>query len=203
MKKKNVLVMALSLVLVAVISVGATMAYFTDQTETAVNVFTSGKVDIELVDKSPEGVDLICGEETENGIEYERVQPGDKLSKTVGVNVAAGSENAWTALKLTFSATPAQGSALTEEQAIAAVKALIAVDADKWEVADDIYYCKSALAAESGATLFKTIEIPAEWDNNYGGISFTIGVEAAAVQEANLTYEAAKAELKEMLTPEA
>ena len=43
MKNKRFLTGAISLALVAVVSVGATLAYFTDKTETAENVFTTGK----------------------------------------------------------------------------------------------------------------------------------------------------------------
>lgn len=43
MKKKNVLMMAMSLVLVAVIAVGGTLAYLTSESETLTNVFTVGK----------------------------------------------------------------------------------------------------------------------------------------------------------------
>ena len=43
MKKKNIMTAALSLSLVGVIAVGGTLAYFTDQAETKVNAFTTGK----------------------------------------------------------------------------------------------------------------------------------------------------------------
>ena len=54
MKKRNLLISLLSLALVAVIGVGATLAYFTDKTDTKKNTFTTGKVDIVLHDMSPE-----------------------------------------------------------------------------------------------------------------------------------------------------
>ncbi|OUN80312.1 hypothetical protein B5G03_16890, partial [Gemmiger sp. An50] len=45
MKKKNILTAAVSLSLVACLSIGATLAYFTDKSDTMTNVFTTGKVD--------------------------------------------------------------------------------------------------------------------------------------------------------------
>ena len=55
MKRKNALIAAASLLLVAVIAVGGTLAYFTDTTAQRDNVFTTGKVDIGIVDASPAG----------------------------------------------------------------------------------------------------------------------------------------------------
>ena len=48
MKMKKVLAMALALVLAMAIGVGATLAYLMDTTETKVNTFTVGNVDITL-----------------------------------------------------------------------------------------------------------------------------------------------------------
>ena len=49
MNKKRVTALAVSLSLVAVIGIGATLAYFTDQTDTQ-NVINMGHVDIDLVE---------------------------------------------------------------------------------------------------------------------------------------------------------
>ncbi len=47
MKKKKILTMVAAVALVAVIGVGATLAYFTDK-DSKTNVVTMGKVDIDL-----------------------------------------------------------------------------------------------------------------------------------------------------------
>lgn len=49
MKKKSILLAATAVMLVAAMSIGGMLAYFTD-TEDAVNTFTVGKVDIELTE---------------------------------------------------------------------------------------------------------------------------------------------------------
>ena len=59
MNKRRILAAAMALCIVAIIAVGATLAYFTD-TKTATNTFTMGDVQIELDEtdvKNPEGED--------------------------------------------------------------------------------------------------------------------------------------------------
>ena len=97
MKKKNLLTAALSLSLVAVITVGATLAYFTDTTDAQTNVFTTGNVNIQMTDKT-ESTDpnVKVGEYeydaqgNQTGILYTNVLPGDTLSKKVAVEVLDG-----------------------------------------------------------------------------------------------------------------
>lgn len=90
MNKKNILTAAVSLSLVACLSIGATLAYFTD-THTKTNVFTTGEVDIILNDISPEVDGMVSGDPYINnetsGIRYENVVPGDELSKDVSITV--------------------------------------------------------------------------------------------------------------------
>ena len=54
MKRKNALIAAASLLLVAVIAVGGTLAYFTDTTAQRDNVFTTGI-------RTPTGIFAACG----------------------------------------------------------------------------------------------------------------------------------------------
>lgn len=82
MKKKNILTIALSLCLAAVIAVGATLAYFTDSSDVKTNVFEMGHVAIDLIDRLPsdyadtQNDHTWKGEEVKDGIEYENVMPG-------------------------------------------------------------------------------------------------------------------------------
>ena len=57
MKKKNFLTILLSLALVAVIGVGATLAYLTDNTQTVNNKFTFDDIEITLKENAtvPDG----------------------------------------------------------------------------------------------------------------------------------------------------
>lgn len=210
MKKKNILTAALSLALVAVIAVGATLAYFTAQAGEVVNTFTTGNIKIAVVDntdpeegqvggvKDPETGNIDYGTETP-------IMPGDVISKQVSVSVDEESEPAWVALKLTVDATPGAESTMSKEDAIAKVQGLIdaEVDGAKWVKGDDgVYYYQSIV--ETGATaehIFDTLTlVGADWDNDQANMTFSIAVEAYAVQAANIAdAAAAKTELDKLI----
>ena len=123
MKKRNLLVAALSLCLVAIIAVGGTLAYFTDQTNTVTNTFTSGEVDIVLWESSsgedgnPEVLDptTIGGVDgrTYTGINFTGIIPGDKLYKSPTVSVSDTSVNSYVAMRLWV--TGVDGADLSED----------------------------------------------------------------------------------------
>lgn len=60
MKIKNIILTALSLALVAAVSIGGTLAYLTDR-DSEVNTFTLGEVQIELNEEFEQGADLLPG----------------------------------------------------------------------------------------------------------------------------------------------
>ena len=85
MKLKNVFLAGLSVVLVAAIAVGGTLAYLTMDAGDESNVFSIGNIDISLsedVDIFGEGGEV---KKTENGAEYLDIMPGDYLKKEVTV----------------------------------------------------------------------------------------------------------------------
>ena len=83
MKKK--LMMALSLVLVAVMSIGGTLAYLTSLTDPVKNTFTVGNVNITLDETNTDEYGVVIAEGQEGagrgyGNEYKLI-PGHKYSK--------------------------------------------------------------------------------------------------------------------------
>lgn len=199
MKKRNLLISILSLALVCIIGVGATLAYFTDKTETKVNVFTSGHVQINLLDKTEPNENQIGGKYTDTGIAYEDVMPGDQISKIVGVESVIDSESAWVAIRVEVNNVnlpySEEEAAVTEEiyglvNDQVAVEAWTAVPQEDGSV---VYYFNTPLDPYSeykAAMLFDHIDIPgAEWGNAYADMSFDIDVQAAAVQSRNVTLE--------------
>lgn len=110
MKKKSILTMALSLALVGSISVGATLAYLSFQTDPAVNTFTVGQVQISQaetgdwttnplvpgvgVSKSPT---VTVAKSSEPCYVYMRVEYGDKLKDLVTLDINSN----WTPLDQT------------------------------------------------------------------------------------------------------
>lgn len=63
MNKKSLLMMMVTICLIAVVGVGATLAYLTDSTEVVTNKFTLGKTDIEIDEPSwDEPDDIVPGQ---------------------------------------------------------------------------------------------------------------------------------------------
>ncbi len=212
MKKKNALIAAASTLLVAMIAVGATLAYFTDTTAQRDNVFTTGKVDIGIVDISPVGtVDskemvVATGDNHGNGLSYTDIMPGDLISKTVGATVEEGSQPCYLAIRVTAQAEVpnSQNASVNSASVSSQLLDLVAaeVDTDKWIVSRDgdalLCYYREAVSYTAPAagetanpanqvTLFEHFTIPGEeWDNNYAQAGFSLSISAAAVQQKNL-----------------
>lgn len=123
MRKKNLLTMALALVLVGAVGVGATLAYLSDSTTELKNTFTvgsgiditqdeedidydydeddDGKVD-EKYDEDGDGkVDEGKEGRTEIGNDYTDILPGDVLVKDPTVTVKANSTDCYVFMQLT------------------------------------------------------------------------------------------------------
>lgn len=101
MKLKNYLLTGLSLVLVAAIAIGGTLAYLTQDVGEETNVFSVGNIDVSL--KEEVGVFGEGGEvkQTEGGAEYIEVMPGDYLKKEVTVS-NNGKTDAYVAVTVTL-----------------------------------------------------------------------------------------------------
>ncbi len=198
MKKKNLITAAVSLALVAVVGVGATLAYFTDKTESKRNTFASGKVSINLIDETWDVDGQVKGEYYDKdgitGIEYENLMPGDVVSKVVGVENNADSQDAYVAIRVTVGAYAPYAETITNEEIAAQISDIIAsqVDSELWASrdmgnGDVIYYFKSVVPADTqNLVLFDKIPLPgSEWNNEYAELSFDVEVQAAAIQAAN------------------
>lgn len=110
MKKRNLLISLLSLALVAVIGVGATLAYLTDETQTATNTFEMDGISIALqedasvlegevyqIKKTEDDTYMTEGTITgaEKGIDYKDLVPGATVAKKPYVTVTADSADAY------------------------------------------------------------------------------------------------------------
>lgn len=203
MKKRNLLVAALSLCLVAVIAVGGTLAYFTDQTETAVNAFTTGKVDIVLHDMSHKVDGMVQGQVKPDGsgIVYDNVVPGDELSKDVFISVVHDSAPTRLAVLVTVenknTAKPTDVELLNRvDNAIlreGKFPILTSYYAAEFQGLTGTLYIMDGIVDTSDKNqiidLFSSIQIPAEWNNEYADAQFDINVTAYAAQADNLSAE--------------
>lgn len=97
MKKKSLITMSAALSLVAVVGIGATLAYLSDTTEVVTNTFTVGNVAITLDETD---IDGNVGDRTDEGNDYTNIQPGDVLTKDPVVHLTEGSEEAYVFIKV-------------------------------------------------------------------------------------------------------
>ncbi len=192
MNKKNILTAAVSLSLVACLSIGATLAYFTDKTQTAENVLTTGNINVKLIDRT-EGPDeedtwLADDPQDDTGITYTHVMPGDEISKLVGLGVEEGSESCYMAMSVSIS----HNNGLDMEDIYEDIRAQAI--ANGWLCMDapngDLYCFYSekvnGTVPMSLVTLFDTVNVPESWTDEYANTTFNIDVKGVAIQAANL-----------------
>ena len=182
--------MMVTICLIAVVGVGATLAYLTDTTETLTNTFTLGKTDIEIDEPEWE--------------EPEDIVPGQEIAKDPTVTVMAKSVDSYVFMSVSgIDAMEAAGFEVGEFNAAW-------VKADDAEGKDGIYVYSDAngpaVVAKSDEdqelpALFEKVTYKAENTETKGG-EFNLLVKAAAVQatgEEGYTYEDAYAAVAESL----
>lgn len=183
MKKKSLLISMLAVVLVALVAVGGTLAYFTSQDDAA-NTFTMGNVAIDL-QESNDGTSWV-----EDGLQYEGVVPGDTNTKIAKVTVADDSADAYIMMTVEVEAD----EAFTAEDVDALYEAIQAEIGDAWTVTtmdDGKLQCvyNEAVAAGEEVILFEEITVPVEFGNNTAGKSFGIVLNAYAIQADHVELE--------------
>lgn len=200
--KRRVLGISLVVALVAIVAVGATLAYFTDSSNEVQNTFTMGNVEIKLDEIDNTKTD---GSRTETGNAYTGVTPGVALDKDPTVwNIGANA--AWVRVNVTVSKASAWKAALTKHEITDLATIFGEHDATKWTragIAEDksndtitySYYYNTVVPATNGSTgaLFKTVTIPAVFDNDdVDSIKgFEITITADAIQtDASFTTAA-------------
>lgn len=192
--KRRVLGISLVVALVAIVAVGATLAYFTDSSNEVQNTFTMGNVKIELDEKDITQTDG----RTVTGNTYTGVTPGVALAKDPTVwNI--GANDAWVRVNVTVSNANAWKTALAKHKITDLATIFGEHDEDKWtraRIAEDAindtitysYYYnavvpgKTASKTSSTEALFTTVTIPAVFDNDdvksIDGFKITITADA-------------------------
>ena len=172
MSKRKILLLASALCLVAVLAVGGTLAYFSDQEE-ATNTFTVGNVDITLTEPNWEG---------SGSVDAPEVYPTEPLAKDPTVtNDGANpcfvriSVTGWDCLKT---------AGLSENNIIYRTDYVDGKLGENWVLHTDgyFYYNKVLAVGEKTDALFDQIVVPADLVNGDGETEFDIQVNAYAVQ---------------------
>ncbi len=195
MKKRNLLISILSLALVAVIGVGATLAYFTDKTDVKNNVFTTGMVDITLTDTS----DSEKATETETGIFFDEVMPGDLLDKNVYITVDKDSAPAYVGAFVSVDYSHFGRPEAYDVMGLVNDAMMRAGTMNNWNTyyvsvggTDGVLYVYNQVVEPDDANdvvldLFSDIQIPTTWGNDFAASSFGINVQAFAAQAENFS----------------
>ena len=189
--KKTLMTIAMALLLVAV-TIGGTVAYMKDHTNTVKNTFTVGNVDIKLdeadIEIAEDGKVTALKTRNEKGNEYKTVYPGFTYPKDPTVTVLHPSEKSWVFVKVEVNKDAALQlwNNVTGEgakdiaSAIAAAEALnTGYDAETWVPLDgtlklngDKVECVLAYKEPVEKTtedvvlpaVMKQLVIPADWD---------------------------------------
>ena len=209
MKKKTILMAAIAVMLVAVLVVGGTLAYFTD-TKSATNTFTMGNVAITLDETDVNNPKA----RTANGNTY-NVYPGQTVQKdpivhNTGKNAAyiRATVNVSNWMNLVAAYYPDFKETFPNDGYKAALNLLVGELGEGWSVvevvkgdtftigqfdAKFILKYDGVLAADADTTaMFQTVTIPAGIDNANAESFDSVKVVAQAIQaDGFVTWEAA------------
>lgn len=216
--RKNIIT-ALAMILVAVISVSATLAYMTAQSGTVTNTFTIGGIKITLDETKVNSATGKIGNNTERVASNDYpFAPGATYDKDPRVT-NTGKDNAWVAVTLTFNT--AQHDALKAALGAANVLGMFNIQSGwKYNTTPVVsgtkttytfMYTTAAVAPGAHQILFTTVTIPAnlnvqdtsgnmktEWSTN-----LVLELNAYACQADNVTTAQAAAELNSVFTIDA
>ena len=170
--KKKILALCLVVVLAVTAVTGATLAYFTDTTETKKNVFTVGNVDIELTEPNW----TVSG-----SVDAPDVYPGEALKKDPTVT-NTGANPCFVRVSVTGLDALSAGNMITYE-----TNYVPGALGENWVLYTDgyFYYTKVLASEEVTTALFDQIRIPTTLTNANGeeyAEVYSVDVYAEAVQ---------------------
>ena len=157
----------------AALIASGTLAFYSAE-ETAKNVMTTGKLDIDLKEETDGGQPW-----PEKG--FENIMPGMDVTKVVyGDNT--GTMDVWLRVKLDKTITPAEGV----EAELNFEKITLDINTADWTEKDGYYYYNKALRpGEKSVPLFTNVHFGAELGNEYMNAKAEIEVTMQAVQANN------------------
>lgn len=168
MNKKKILVLAVSVCLVAILAIGGTLAYFTDDEE-ATNTFTVGNVDITLTEPNWEGT---------GSQDAPEVYPGEPLAKDPTVK-NDGANPCFVRIKVEGLDCLGNAGMITYRTDYVTGNL-----GDNWVLHTDgyFYYNKVLEVGVTTDALFDQIVIPTGLENGDAETEFNVVVTAEAVQ---------------------
>lgn len=167
--KKRTLILVLSIAIIAVATLGATLAYFTDKEEDT-NTFTIGNVNIELTE--PSWVEDVSD-----------VYPGQVLDKDPTVK-NIGNNPCLVRVKVEWPLLPVPTDVPADDVVVDYSGPL----GTGWKYSDGYYYYLEILEnGDSTSKLFTQVVIPTALENGNGTTNYNIKVTAYAVQAQGIS----------------
>lgn len=165
-----------SMLLVGLIAVGGTLAWFTDMGE-VINTFETGNVAVTLHD-------ILDGDEYPDGKDISNVMPGNEYDKEIYVS-SQGSIDTFVRVKLEYNwYSDPKGAA---DIYLPVENVDLKIDDENWKQVDGWWYYKHPLKnGEESSKLVNGIAFDKELTNNdYKNAAFIIEAKAEAVQATN------------------
>lgn len=164
-KGSTIAIIVLSVMLIASIAVGVTLAYFAADANVVGNVTLGDPVNINITQGGSTVTSLTFSDDA---------LPGHVYDQVIGVSIPADSTDALLRAKLTI--TNAGGASVNVE----------ATTVNTWVKGDDGYYYYNGVASANDAIDFVTaVTIPTTLTNADANKTFNIDVSVEAIQEAN------------------
>ena len=161
----TIAIIVLSVMLIASIAVGVTLAYFAADATVVGNVGLGDPVNISITQGGSAVTSLTFSDDA---------LPGHVYDQPIGVSIPASTSDALLRARLTISNI--DGLTLTVR----------ATTVDTWIDGDDGYYYYNGIASAGDAIDFVTaVTIPTEMTNEYANKTFNIDISVEAIQEAN------------------
>lgn len=197
--KKKLLLAAAAIAAGALLIVGASLAFYTDS-ETAVNVVTTGNVDIEMKEIRPTPGDnesWMVSEKKDDegkstGLGYTNILPGATIIKEPVIK-NIGTNNAYIRLKVKVSVRDAATRKELDQTGIEFYKdgiSVLQLQGNSPETENYIYANNILLASKTSekvtTSLFNQVKFPTTWGNEYANANIEITVVAEAVQSDNI-----------------
>lgn len=175
--KKKIFIIAAVIICLSLIT-GGTLAYFTAE-DTARNVITSGKIEVELVEQQ-----LVRDSLQPYPSQPITVMPNVTVSKIVSAKSLY--EPAWVRMQYVITVVDAAGEEMEISEEEMTKLFQITPDAESWTHKDGWWYYTAPLEGEqTSKPLFEQIHFAAEMGNEYQGTTVYVDVKLEAVQAAN------------------
>lgn len=189
MNKKKIAISVTALMMIVIVSVGGTLAYFTDREEQN-NTVTMGHVDITLEEP-------IFEKQTNGTLEIGNVVPNQEIIKDPTIIVEEGSLDCYLRVKIMIEELKKPGEEMMPMRDLDILEESLRIyevnemgekvektmEEAGWIKGDEnYYYYQQSVSAKDVIPVFSGFKIPENWGNEIADMEFVIRISAEAIQ---------------------